>query len=150
MQLDDVDYESLTHIFSFIVKLNNIKMLQHAFASCKNISEVLITYDRRRIIEPLSFHDMVNLVDIQRKPLSLAEYIKNREITFTISHKLLEENTLWNKRNNVLKVIQTFKNDTSPHSDLVCKLTNRPTRRMRLIKSIPAKTHISGILIYIM
>ena len=91
MQLDDVDYESLTHIFSFIVKLHNIKMLKHVFASCKNISEVLITYDRRRIIEPLSFHDMVNLVDIQQKPLSLAEYIKNHKITFTISHKLLEK-----------------------------------------------------------
>ena len=57
MQLDDVDYESLTHIFSFIVKLDNIKMLQHAFASCKNISEVLITYDRRRILEP--YHSMI-------------------------------------------------------------------------------------------
>ena len=93
---------------------------------------------------------MVNLVDVQRKPLSLAEYIKNRKITFTISHKLLKENKLWYKRINVLKIVQTFKTDTSPHSDLVCKLTNGRTHRMKLIESIPAKTHISGILIYIM
>ena len=84
-------------------------------------------------------------MDIQRKPL--AEYIKNYKITFTISHKLLEENIHWDKQQNVLKIIQTFKNDISPHSDLICELTDRPIRRMRLIESIPAETHIRGILI---
>ena len=150
MHLDDVDYESLTYIFSFIVKLNNIEKLKHVFASCKNISEVLINYEIRRTIQPITFFDICNLVDIQRKPLSLSEYIKYYKITFTISYKLLEENIHWDKQQNVLKIIQTFKNDISPHSDLICELTDRPIRRMRLIESIAARTHIRGILVEFM
>ena len=87
---------------------------------------------------------------MQRKPLSLSEYIKYHKITFTISYKLLEENTKWDNQQNVLKIIQTFKNDISPHSDLICELTDRPIRRIRLIESIPAKTHVTGILVEFM